>query len=494
MTSQTRSDTVESARIPADQPVVASWGTLFSSEYIWRAVAVTGGVALYAINVLIVATIMPSIVAEIGGVNYYAWSTTLFVVASILGSALTVSVLNRWGARTAYLTAMAVFMLGSLVCALAPSMLVLLAGRTVQGLSGGVLTALSYALIRQVFKPFLWPRAIALVSAMWGIATLCGPAIGGVFAEYGLWRWSFGVLLPVAVVQALIVLKQLARGVQREAGSTGREKASIPWLALALLVLSAMVVAVSSLEKTRLWIPLSGCVGGLLLGALAVWVDSRSQGTQMLPVGGHSLRMPLGVVYACIWLLQAGIMVEIYVPYFLQQLHGYGPLAAGYLAAVMAAGWSAASLFSSGRSGQRASQMLRLGPVLCAGSLLALAVLLPWRWDIYPLQLMFLLAALAGTGFGIGSTWPHLLTRVMQLAAPGQGGHASAAGTTLQLYGMAIGSALAGLVVNATGGGQEGAPPALIGQAALWLMAGFVVLPALAAVLTWRLTRKPDGT
>ncbi len=90
-----------------------------------------------------------------------------------------------------------IFAAGTLACGLAPSMPAMLAGRVVQGLGGGMMLALSYAMIRIVFDEPLWPRAIALVSGMWGVATLVGPAIGGIFAELGVWRAAFWSLVPV---------------------------------------------------------------------------------------------------------------------------------------------------------------------------------------------------------------------------------------------------------------------------------------------------------
>ena len=170
----------------------SSWGELLSGKNATRSIALSGGIALYATNTYIATTILPSVVAEIGGLALYAWSTTLYVVASILGSALTSKLLQRTGPRLAYALATLVFMVGVLICALAPNMPVMLAGRSIQGLGGGVLLALCYSMIQLVFEERLWPRAMALVSGMWGVATLVGPAVGGVFAEMDAWpsaRW-----------------------------------------------------------------------------------------------------------------------------------------------------------------------------------------------------------------------------------------------------------------------------------------------------------------
>ncbi|WP_312111434.1 MFS transporter, partial [Pantoea septica] len=153
-----------------------SWNDLLGGRNLFFSIALSGGVALHAINIYIATTVLPSVVNEIGGLELYSWNTTLFVVASILGSALTSRLLAQLGARKAYLVAVMLFIAGSLVCALAQTMPVMLAGRALQGLGGGFLFALCYAMIYTVFDEKLWPRAMALISGMWGVATLLGPA------------------------------------------------------------------------------------------------------------------------------------------------------------------------------------------------------------------------------------------------------------------------------------------------------------------------------
>src|SRR3546814_7694407 len=119
-----------------------SWSELLWGRNGLRSLALAGGVAVHAVNVYIVTTILPSIVADIGGLEYYAWNTTLFVVASILGWALSPKSMEQFGVRRAFLMAIVIFGGGTTACELEPAMHWLLAARTVQGLGGGLLLGL----------------------------------------------------------------------------------------------------------------------------------------------------------------------------------------------------------------------------------------------------------------------------------------------------------------------------------------------------------------
>lgn len=463
----------------------ASWGALMRGQNGLRALALTGGVALHAINVHIVTTVLPSVVHEIGGLDWYAWNTTLFMVTSIIGASFSVRVLAALGPRGAYLSALLAFAVGSAICAMASSMPMMLTGRSVQGLGGGLLAALSYALIRVVFAAPLWPRAIALVSGMWGISTLCGPAVGGLFAQAGHWRWAFWTLLPIALAQSALVAVQLG---PQNLVAVPRDTSipPVPLQQIILLSISVLAIAAGSLSPVLLW-QTTGVGVGLLLGAATIFCERRAS-INMLPKRGTVISTPLGAAYASIALLLIGVMTEIFVPYFLQTLHGHNPLTAGYLTAAMAAGWSLGSLLFSGHGNIGAARLLRAGPALCTVSLLVLAALLPYKLGLSANWHMALTAlALTGAGAGVGIGWPHLVTRVLTVAPPGEESTASAAITTVQLYGMAIGAAIAGLVVNAAGitapGGAAGAQ-----SAAVWLFLSFALAPALAMLLARRLS------
>ena len=460
----------------------SNWAALLSGANGVRSLALAGGVVLHAINVYIATTILPSVVQDIGGIDYYAWNTTLFVAASILGSALSARLLGRLGPRGAYLFASLVFAGGALACAFAPSMPVMLVGRLVQGLGGGFLFALSYAMIRMVFDEHLWPRAMALVSGMWGVATLVGPAVGGVFAELGIWRAAFWSLIPVAGLFAMLAAAVLPR---RSPDSV--EPTPLPLTQLWLLTAAVLAVSAGSVSST-LPLNLLGLAVAAVFTALLIVTESRAH-HRLLPAGAFRITTALGALYATMSLLAVAVTSgEIFVPLFLQVLHHQSPLVAGYLAALMAAGWTLGSIASSGASGKGIRRAILAGPALGLAGMLALAVLMPNQSSGDWQALIPICLALVAIGLGVGLAWPHLLTRVFQVAPAGEQDLASASITTVQLFATALGAALAGMVANLAGLTDPGGIAGMM-NAAGWLFGVFALAPVIGVFTALRVVR-----
>lgn len=450
----------------------ASWGALFSNGNGIRAIALALGVMLHATNVYLATTVMPSIIKEIGGLEYYAWNTTLFVVASVIGSVVSANRLAALGPRKAYQYAILIFAVGSLLCTLAPSMFVLLAGRFVQGFGGGLLFALSYAMIRIVFDAKLWSRAMALISGMWGIAAFSGPFIGGIFAELNQWRWAFGVLLIICAL--IFAASTLILPKTHEKGATPE----IPYFKLSMLVLAALSVSVGSVSDY-----LAANIAGLAVALLFLYVlilKERNSTVRLLPTGAYSLKTALGVTYAIMTLLMTATAIEIYVPYFAQTIYGFSPLQSGYLTVLIAFGWTFSSLIFSGVSGKAVFSIIRLGAFMMFFALVGLTLVS--LQAVTPLYMLLNGTFLFMIGVGIGMGWPHLLTRVFSLASKGEEGLAASSVTTVQLMATTFGAALAGLVSNMAGikipGGVLGAT-----QASIFLYGIFAVTPFLALLL-----------
>jgi len=468
-----------------NSPPTSGWGELLAGANLMLSIALSGGVALHAVNLYISTTILPSVVRDIGGIDYYAWNTTVYVVASIVGAALSARLLSRAGPKAAYALAGVVFAVGALLCAAAWSMPVMLLGRGVQGLGGGMLVSLPYAMIRSVFPEPLWPGGMAMISGMWGIATLLGPALGGVFAEFGIWRAAFWSLIPLIAFFGTAAVLVLPR---RDAAKTPRSP--LPARQLVFLTVAVLAASVASVSGEIVWSLASLLVAGLLIFAL---IRSDARGPQrLLPRGSFQIASPLGALYAMSALLAVTVTcTEIFVPLFLQVLHGRSPLQAGYIAALMSVGWTIGSLASSGLQGRQLVSTLRAAPVLSLLSLAVLAVILPWPGDTgWGIFLLTCLALIAG-GMGVGLAFPHLAARVLHAAPSDEQDLAASSIMTVQLCATAFGAALAGLTVNLAGlstGGEMA-----VASAARWLFAVFLLAPALCLRLLWHRAAEPEG-
>ncbi|MDR0218289.1 MAG: MFS transporter [Enterobacteriaceae bacterium] len=457
------------------------WRDLFSSKNAPSAIALSIGVGLMATYSLIAITILPSAVDDIGGLHLYAWNMTLYIVASIIGSILSARLLNTLGARNAYLIAALIFFIGSLICTLAPTMKMMLIGRTIQGLGGGLLYALSYSMVNLVFPQSLWPRAMALISGVWGVATLIGPAIGGIFAEMNAWRYAFGIMLPVILFYALFAYRVLPKKLAQNSTKT-----SLPFVQLILLSVAVLAVSAGSLSQD-IRMNIIGIITAVVLVTLLVFYERRAR-VKLLPENALSLHSPHLILFATMTLLVIGLAGDMFVPYFLQILHGQSPLVSGYMVAMAAIGWTVGEVLSASWQGAKMRFAVSSGPAFMLAGMLLLLVILPHQsageWQI----ILPLILGLGLFGFGVGFGWPHLLTRILLVSSDADKNIAGSSITTIQLFASAFGAALAGMITNIFGfyqpGGIEGAA-----SASHWLFLLFAIAPILALLTAQKSAR-----
>lgn len=452
------------------------WRELLGARYLGTSTLLAGGVALYAINEFLTISLLPSTVADIGGERLFAWVTTLYLVGSVVAAAGVNAALLRFGARPSYLLGLAVFGIGSVVCASAPNMEVLLAGRTLQGAAGGLLAGLGYAVISAALPQALWTRASALVSAMWGVATIVGPATGGFFAQFGLWRWAFGAVAMLTAAMAALVPTVLPAGRAGPSGAAPMLK--IPVWSLLLLGAAALTVSVAQVPHNSV-ATTALVVASLLLVVVFVAVDRRMSVAVLPPSAFGS--GPLRWIYLTMALLMASAMVDMYVPLFGQRLAHLVPVVAGFLGAALAVGWTVSEIVSASLgSGRVIAHVVAAAPLIMAVGLVLGAVT---QVDNAPVGVAVVWAlALTITGTGIGAAWPHLSAWAMRFVdETEEGGAAAAAINTVQLISGAFGAGLAGVVVNSAHGGAV--------MAARWLFAVFAALGAVGAVASYRASR-----
>ena len=329
-----------------------SWRDLLASGRRGTVAVLCGGVLLFATDTYVTASLLPSAVAEIGGERFYAWVTTVYLLTAVVASALVGRLLAAWPARRAYVIALAAFGIGTAIDAVAPDMAVLLVGRAVQGVGGGLLAGLAYALIRTALPRRLWTRASASISAMWGVGLLVGPTLGGLFAELGRWRLAFVALVVVTVAVAAGVPAGLRRSARTPAASPGPFPLASVLLvggAAAVLSVSGLAVSGDGVSGRGIAVALGGLVVamGLLVGLVVVERRAGDGGARVLPSATFRRGGGFAALYLTVAVMMGVSAVEAFVPLFGQRLGGLEPVTAGFLGVALACGWVAGEMVSA---------------------------------------------------------------------------------------------------------------------------------------------------
>ncbi|MFI6502840.1 MFS transporter [Nonomuraea typhae] len=447
-----------------------AWRELLGREHGGSAIVLAVGVLVGAVNIYLASSLLPTAVAELGGAGFYAWNMTIYLVAMVIATMLVSRVLGRWGNVGAYLLGFAVFLAGSLVCAAAPSMALLLAGRGVQGLGAGLLSGLGYAVVRSALPPRLWTRGNALMSAMYGVGNFAGPALGGLFAQFGGWRLAFALMAVIAAGCGLMVPRVLPRG------ERGDGRAPVP--AGSLLLVTGATLAVSVAGVLSGAVAMAAAIGVALLLLIGFVAHERRSDLRVFPRTTYVPGSPLKWVYLTLALLAFGVAVESFVPLFGQRLGGLPPIAAGFLGAAISLGWSATQVVSSSAVKEATVRRLRvLGPLVLAAGFLVLGLLQRQEAPLW-LVLAWALTMIAA-GSGVGLAYPHLAVAAMTSTRdPEEGRRAAAAIATVTSLSIAFGTAVAGVLVNLGGSAML--------DAARHTMFGFAVICAIGALTARR--------
>ena len=461
----------------------ADWIELFRGGRTLYTLLVMLGTALHALQILVIAIVMPTVVADIGGAAYYTWPAMLYVIGSIIGAASVGPVWSAFGARRGYVLSGTLFLLATIGSALAPDMGWLIAARGLQGYAGGLVTGGGMALISGLFDERLRTRILAMYQGVWMVAQLFGPAVGGAFAEIGWWRGSFWTMVPI--ILGFIAIAWLKLPDQLAGQKDKARPGGFPIFRLGLLTAGVFCVALAGpVESNALRaVLIAGAVG-------LVWLTfrlDRAADNRLYPARAFSLRSPVGLglwIVLLIGLVQT--TVPLFMPLLLQVVHGVTPLFVSFVSVVISLGWTVGTFAVSGWSGARERAALWVGPLLMMAGLgvITLTAQLPLLW-------LLTLAAFV-LGLGVGTHNVHLLARTMAAAEPGEERITASAMPSLRSMGTAFGAALAGMLSTIAGLGNATQPDA-VGGAITFVYAVNLVPLTIAALLMIRFVRPRPG-
>ncbi len=390
----------------------------------------------------VVATALPTIVRDLGGLDHITWVVTAYLLASTVGAPIFGKLGDLFGRKIILQCGIMIFMLGSLLSGLAGSMGVIVAGRAIQGFGAGGLIVVVMAVIADVLPPRERGRAQGLMGAVFGISTVIGPLVGGFFVEHLNWHWIFFINLPIGIGAILILafaLQSTVRPVARKIDYAG-----------AILLagfLSAVVLLANTGGTTHPWSsPPMVALIAIILVCLGAFIFAESRAAEpILPL--TLFRINTFVVINSVGFMVGATMFGTltFLPLFLQVVKGISPTVSGMLILPMMVGLIGGS-FLAGRTMTRTGRYKFL-PVLSTGILIIGMLLMSTLTAEMPLWQVSLYMFVTGTGIG-----PVMSVGVaaLQNAAPvSQIGVATASANMFRLIGGSIGTSVFGALFSA---------------------------------------------
>ena len=448
--------------------------------------------ALVAIDATVIATAVPSVVADLGGFTQFPWLFSVYLLAQAVTVPVYGKLADVFGRKPVMLVGIGLFLIGSVLCGCAWSMGALIAFRAVQGLGAGAVQPMSMTIVGDLYSLAERAKVQGYLASVWGVSSVVGPTLGGVFSEYVSWRWIFFVNIPLCLVAAATIGWKFHERVERRRPRIDYAGAAVLTVALTLLILGV-------LEGGQAWAwgsPQSVAVlaaGAVLLGVFVAIERRAADPVVPLRLLRNRLLVATCLVAACVGAVLLGL--TSYIPTFVQDVLGSGPLVAGFALAALSIGWP----LSASQSGR---VYLRIGfrlTALIGASVVVLgsALLLLLDESTSVLQVG---ATSFVIGLGMGFSAAPTLIAAQSAVQWEERGVVTGSNMFFRSAGSAIGVAVFGAVVNGTLGtsGIEGGrvAPAALTTAVHHVFIGTTVLAVamLAAVLLMPRHRGRPGT
>ena len=359
-------------------------------------VAVLLGMLLAALDQTIVATALPTVVADLGGAGHQSWVVTSYLLASTIATAIVGKLGDLFGRKAVFCVAVVFFLVGSVLCGMSASMTMLVASRALQGIGGGAIMVTATALIGEVIPLRDRGRYQGALGAVFGVTTVVGPLLGGFFTDHLSWRWAFWINVPVAVVVFFVAAATIPA-----LGKATRPAIDYVGIVLVGLGASGLTLATSWGGSTYPWA--SPVIIGLFVGstlALAAFVWAESQAAEpILPI--RLFRSPVFSVCCVLSFIVGFAMLGAltFLPTFMQFVDGVSATVSGLRTLPMVAGL----LLTSMGSGVLVSRTGRykIFPVV-GTAVMAVGFVLLSRMDAAtPLLTQSLYLFILGTGIGM---------------------------------------------------------------------------------------------
>lgn len=398
--------------------------------------------SLAALDQNIVGTALPLIVSDLGGLSHISWVVTAFLLASTATTPLYGKLSDLFGRRPLFLTAITIFLLGSVLCGLAQTMLQLIVFRGVQGLGAGGLMTLAQTTIADLIPPRERGRYQGIFGAVFAACSVAGPLLGGLITDALSWRWVFYVNLPVgAAALALIWIGLKPR--QHE------KRPVIDYLGAGLLTAATSCILLVLSWGGSLYPWYSPTILGLSAAAVflalaLIWQENRAAEPILAP---HLFYNRVFQIGASVISLNAAALfgAMIFLPLFFQLVMGQSPSRSGLLMAPLMGG----VIVSSVISGRIVSRTGRYKTLTIGGLAVATGSLLWLSWCAHNAQSVAQMEiGLITLGMSLGLVMPNLTVAIQNAVEMRDLGAATSTSAYFRSLGSSVGAAIAGALLN----------------------------------------------
>ncbi|MFE3557582.1 MFS transporter [Streptomyces sp. NPDC059193] len=402
------------------------------------------GTSLVAIDSTIVATAVPQIVGDIGGFSVFSWLFSGYLLAVTVTLPVYGKLSDSFGRKPMLLFGIGLFVVGSLLCALAWNMAALIAFRIVQGLGGGALQGTVQTLAADLYQLKDRPKIQARMSTVWATSAVAGPALGGLLASYAHWRWIFLINLPLGALALWMISRHLKEPVR----SPGR-RGPVDWAGALSIFACGGLLLFALVQGGVAWPWLSAPSLALLgasalLAAVVVRVERRAE-EPILPgwVWRRRTIAAVNLAMGALGLLMVAPMV--FMPTYAQSVLGLGPIGAGLVMSVMTLSWPISAALS-----QHVYRRIGFRRTAALGMAMAAAILFSFTLLPYPAQPWQPALIMLLLGAALGLFQLPLVVGVQATVGWTERGTATASILFYRQVGQSVGAALLAAVANAT--------------------------------------------
>jgi MFS family permease len=388
-----------------------------------------------AFETLAVATILPKIVADLGGLSFYGWSFSAYMLATLVGLILAGDEADQRGPALPFIIGVVSFVLGLVLAGTAPTMVIFVLSRAVQGFGAGILVSVTYACVGQGYPEQLKPRMVAILASAWVVPGLIGPALAGIIADFFGWRWVFLGLVFVLPLGTGLVLPALKKLTLSKKVREARTFDVYRILATAGLVAGAGMT-LTGLQAQSVPLALVLIVLGLVTGIPSL--------RYVLPPGTLQVKAGLPAAIVTIGLLSIAFFGgEAFLPLTLISIRGQNTIIAGIALTAATLCWTAGSWLQANLAPKHGRRMLVLsGLLIVAVGIAGIAIIL-----IPAIPALVAIVAWGVGGLGMGLAFSTISLVVLETAPKDQVGSASASMELSSVLGTALGTGLGGVII-----------------------------------------------